>query len=84
METDPQVLAQMVLDFCKLNPLPSAAAALLLLFLFRRKTKHMLIFTLVLVVCAYVVQQMSGMSEDAKNKQNKGFQKSIDIIDDQK
>jgi hypothetical protein len=82
METDPAVLAQMVLDFCRLNPLPSAATALLLLFLFRRSTKNMLIFTLVLSVAAYVVLQMSNMSEDAQNKQNKGFQKSIDIIED--
>jgi hypothetical protein len=81
METDPAVLAQMVLDFCKLNPLPSAAAALLLLFLFRRNTKNMLIFILLLSVGAYVVLQMSNMSDDAQSKQSKGFQKSIDIIE---
>jgi hypothetical protein len=81
MDLDPAVLAQMAVDFCKVNPLPSAAAALLLLFLVRRNTKNMAKLTLVLLVCGYSVHLLSGMSTGAAKQQGKGFDKSANLIE---
>lgn len=82
MDFDPSALARMVIDFCKVNPLPSAATALLLIFLVRRKPKHMLLLTLAILVIGYSAHLLSGLSDNAAAQQAKGFKKSLDIINE--
>ena len=78
---DPAQLAQLVVDTCKANPLPSVLVALLLLFLVRHNPKNMAKLTLLLVACGYTVHLLSGMTVGAAAQQDKGYTKSANLID---